>query len=140
MDKMVSQKEILNIVAHKYGLSSIKQFENTSSTKLELQTLLWALNEIEIQNRKIIIYTDSQNIISLQGRRNRFEQNNYYTKKNKLITNYKLYQEFFRLIDLQNIEIHKIKGHKQTSNKDYIDQLFTLVDRASRNALRKHKP
>ena len=28
----------------------IKRFENTSSTKLELQTFLWALNEIDDKN------------------------------------------------------------------------------------------
>ena len=47
----------------------IKRFENTSSTKLELQTLLWALNEIIDKNIIIEVYTDCQNIIGLQDRR-----------------------------------------------------------------------
>ncbi len=46
-----------------------KKFENTSSTKLELETLLWALSEINLDNCKIIIYTDCQNIIGLKERR-----------------------------------------------------------------------
>ncbi|MGE0050982.1 MAG: RNase H family protein [Arcobacter sp.] len=41
-----------------------KKFENTSSTKLELQTLLWALAEIKNKNSLIEIYTDCQNIIN----------------------------------------------------------------------------
>lgn len=59
----------------------LKRFKNTSSTKLELQTLLWALHEIDSAADKIIIYTDSQNTISLLERRERFEKNNYASKK-----------------------------------------------------------
>ena len=36
------------------SLVKVKRFEDTSSTKLELQTLLWALTEIEDKNQKII--------------------------------------------------------------------------------------
>ena len=51
----------------------VKEFEHTSSTKLELQTLLWALSDIQVNGRKVSVYTDSQNIISLEGRRARLE-------------------------------------------------------------------
>jgi ribonuclease HI len=114
----------------------VKQFENTSSTKLELETLLWALNKIEGKNKKVIIYTDSQNIIGLPGRRERFERNNYSSKKNERIKNYKLYQEFYRITDELDCELVKVRGHQQTFRKDKVHQIFTLVDRASRNALR----
>lgn len=114
----------------------VKQFENTSSTKLELQILLWALNEIGPLQRKVIIYTDSQNIIGLPERRARFERNNYSSKKNRQIRNYKLYQDFYRLTDNLDCEYVKVLGHQQTFRKDEIHQIFTLVDRAARNALR----
>ncbi len=117
----------------------VKRFEETSSVKLELQTLLWALNELKEFTEKIILYTDSQNIIGLHGRRERLEKNNYYSKKNKRIGNWELYQEFYVLTDNMNIEIVKIEGHKRTSLKNSIDRLFTLVDRASRNAMRGEK-
>ena len=63
----------------------VRRFENTSSTKLELQTLLWALEDIKTSFKRITVYTDSQNIIGLAGRRERFENNNYRSKKNKLL-------------------------------------------------------
>ena len=53
----------------------VRRFEHTSSTKLELQTLLWALGDIQTLGRKVIVYTDSQNIMGLEGRRDRFEEN-----------------------------------------------------------------
>ena len=57
----------------------IKKFDNTSSTKLELETLLWALNDVSLKSFKLIVYTDCQNIIGLNERRGRFEKNNYMT-------------------------------------------------------------
>ncbi|WP_321317294.1 RNase H family protein [Labilibaculum sp.] len=117
-------------------LVKLNRFENTSSTKLELQVLLSALNEIDSDNCHVIVYTDSQNIIGLPARRERFEKNGYCSKNGKLIANHKLYQEFYRLTDRLTCEFVKVKGHKVFRQKDQVDQLFTLVDRASRNALR----
>ena len=114
----------------------LRRFEHTSSTKLELQTLLWALSDIQALGRRVIVYTDSQNIMGLQGRRDRLEQNDYRSKKNKRLKNYALYQEFYRMTDPLDCEFVKVRGHQVSNQKDDIDRLFTLVDRASRNALR----
>jgi len=115
----------------------VRRFEHTSSTKLELQTLLWALSDIQaLGSRRVIVYTDSQNIMGLQVRRDRFEQNDYRSKKNKRLNNYELYQEFYRMTDQLDCEFVKVCGHQVSKQKDDIDRIFTLVDRASRNALR----
>ena len=82
------------------------------------------------------MYTDSQNIMGLPGRRERFEQNDYYSKKNRRLNNYEMYQEFYRMTDLLNCKLVKVSGHKVSNQKDNIDILFTLVDKASREALR----
>jgi ribonuclease HI len=116
--------------------AKVRRFEHTSSTKLELQTLLWALSDIQALGSKVIVYSDSQNIMGLQGRRDRLEQNDYRSKKNRRLNNYKLYQEFYRMIDQLDCEFVKVRGHQVSNQKDDIDRLFTLVDRASRNALR----
>ena len=115
----------------------VRRFEHTSSTKLELQTLLWALRDIQALASKIIVYTDSQNIMGLQRRRERFEQTDYRSKKNKRLNHYKLYQKFYRMIDELDCEFVKVCGHLAGNQKDDMDRLFTLVDRASRTALRK---
>jgi ribonuclease HI len=117
----------------------VKRFEHTSSTKLELQTLLWALSDIQALGRKVLVYTDSQNIMGLLGRRDRLEKNDYRSKKNKRINNYELYQKFYSMIDQLDCELVKARGHQVSNQKDDIDRLFTLVDRASRNALRGNK-
>ena len=114
----------------------VRRFEHTSSTKLELQTLLWALGDIQAVGRKVIVYTDSQNILGLQERRGRLEQNDYRSKSNKRLKHYKLYQAFYSMIDQLDCELVKVRGHQVADQKDDIDRLFTLVDRTSRKALR----
>jgi ribonuclease HI len=117
-----------------------QRFEQTSSTKLELQTLLWALDEIitstDPKNTILTIYTDSQNIIGLPSRRVALEQNNYFSSKNKRLNNYQLYQEFYRLTLGIAHSLVKVVGHQVSSQKDDIDRIFSLVDKASRRALR----
>lgn len=118
----------------------LKQFENTSSTRLELQALLCGLNEIAFLNPneriRIAVYTDSQNIVSLPARRAKLEQQNYYASNGKRLNNAELYQEFFTMTDQFNCQFIKVKGHKAKHLKDDVDQVFELVDRAARAALR----
>jgi len=115
----------------------VRRFEQTSSTKLELQTLLWALSDIQTSGSKVIVYTDSQNIIGLPQRRERLEQNDYRSNRNRHLNNFELYQKFYQLIDQLDCQFIKVRGHQVTKQKNDIDQLFTLVDRASRKALRE---
>jgi ribonuclease HI len=117
----------------------IKRFVNTTSSRLELQTLLWALNDITTAESEVFIYTDSQTIIGLMQRRAGLETKNYYSAKNKRISNHDLYREFFSITDILNIKLFKVQGHQPTRHKDEIHRLFTLVDRASRNAMRRDK-
>ena len=114
----------------------VRRFEQTSSTKLELQTLLWALSDVELTAHKLIVYTDSQNLIGLPGRRERLEQKGYRSNKNTLLNNYELYQEFYSIIDQLDCKLVKVRGHQAADQKDNMDRLFTLVDKAARKALR----
>jgi ribonuclease HI len=114
----------------------VRRFDHTSSTKLELQTILWAISDIQALASGVTVYTDSQNIMGLQGRRERFEKNDYRSKKNNRLNNFELYQEFSKMTDQLEIEFVKVPGHQGSNQKDDIDRFFTLVDRASRKALR----
>lgn len=116
----------------------LKRFENTSSTKLELQTFLWALDEINDKNIIIEVYTDCQNIIGLQDRKEKLQKNNFHSSSGKLMNNHELYKDFFEKTDELNLIFIKVKGHKKNSLKDEIDTIFNLVDRASRSALREN--
>ena len=116
----------------------IVRFEQTSSTKLELQTLLHAFENLPKSVEQLQIYSDSQNIQSLLERRERLEKNDFISKSGRLLNNSDLYREFFQKTDDLNCTFFKVKGHKKSVKKNKIDRIFTLVDRASRKALREH--
>ena len=131
-DEKVSLEEIKKEI-------KIKRFENTSSTKLELQTFLWAIEEINLNTSFLIeVYTDCQNIIGLPNRKEKIQSLNYHSSSGKLLNNSELYKDFFKLLEKYNRDIIKVKGHKKNSLKDEIDNIFNLVDRASRSALREN--
>ena len=113
-----------------------KKFDNTSSTKLEIETLIWALNDNHLENKKVVVYTDSQNIVGLLGRRIRLEKHNFISKNGRELKNKELYIQFYVLFDSMDLEILKIKGHKSSKEKNELDAIFSLVDKAARNGLR----
>ena len=123
------------------GKVKLKKFENTSSTKLELQTLLWALDDAMLSSVEkpgsITVYSDSQNIVGLPARRSGLEQRKYYASNRKRLNNAEFYQQFFDVMDQLDCHIIKVEGHKPWHLKNDIDRIFALVDKASRLALRK---
>lgn len=124
------------ISKHKTSIKT-KKFKDTTSSKLELETLLWALGKIPTKKCKIIVYTDCQNIISLKEREERIVKNNYMSRKNTLIRNHEFYKKFYKVTNRYECDFIKVKGHKKTEDKDIVDTFFTLVDKASREALRE---
>jgi len=126
-----------DLIKQKYPDIQLKRFENTSSTKLELQTLLWAFNEIQPKNRQVVVFTDSQNIVGLKSRRKRIEKNDFKSKKGILLKNHELYRQFYLLMDLLDVEIIKIKGHQSSRFKNDMERIFGLVDKTSRKMLKK---
>jgi len=115
---------------------NVRRFEQTSSTRLELQTLLWALNDVQAFPGRVVVFTDSQNIFGLPARRERLKKMNYWSKKGERLKNYELYREFYRKTDQLDCHFVKVPGHQVSNRKDRMQKLFTLVDRAARNALR----
>ncbi|MFW6011903.1 MAG: RNase H family protein [Desulfosalsimonas sp.] len=116
------------------GRIRVKRFERTSSVRLELETLLWALGEIRAL--KVDAYTDSQNILSLPKRRCVLEQNSYCTKSGKPHDLAGLYRDFFAWADSISLRIIKVSGHRPSNMKNKEDKIFSMVDKASRAALR----
>lgn len=112
----------------------LKRFEDTSSSQLEVETLIWALRQTQPQT--VTLYTDAQNVIGLPDRRERLEKQEYRSKNGSLLHHAELYQEFFALTDPLDFTLVKVKGHRRSHQKSPTDRVFTLVDRAARQALR----
>lgn len=117
----------------------LKRFEDTSSTKLEIETFLWAILDINYTKGVIEVYTDCQNMINLLKRKDSLEALDYHARSGKLLKNSELYRRFFQTIDKYNCEFTKVKGHKKTNLKTGVDDIFNVVDKAARDALRKDR-
>ena len=115
----------------------LKQFHPTSSTKLELQTLLWSLSELVPPSEAIRIHTDSQNILSLPGRRQRLPHSHYLSRKQQPIANADMYREFYALTDKYDYQLIKLAGHPAPSARTAVDWVFALVDSAARTAIQR---
>ncbi|MGB0744605.1 MAG: ribonuclease HI [Opitutales bacterium] len=114
----------------------IFKFTATSSTRVELETLLRALQCVPAGCRSLNVYTDSQNILSLPERRTRLEAQDFRSQKGKALKNASLYRSFFEALDRIGFTLVKVKGHQPSSKRNGIDQRFNLVDRAARRACR----
>ena len=123
----------------------LKKFVTTSSTKLEIESLLWALGEVEKNNKEINlynnlkIYTDSQCIVGLLNRRKKLESTDFKSGKQKReLDNAALYRKFYNLSDKFEFELVKLKGHSIKNEKDILHEVFAYVDKASRKELKKY--
>lgn len=117
----------------------ICKISQTSSTRLELQTLLRALEHVPAQ-AKVTVYTDSQNIIDLPQRRLRLEAQSFCSKVGKPLNNGDLYRRFYDAWDRLRPVLVKVKGHSPAVQKSRLEQVFALVDKAARNCSRKLRP
>jgi ribonuclease HI len=106
---------------------------------------LWSLEELEKSHKEkdlycnLTIYTDSQCIAGLSGRRTKLERSEFKSlKTNKELNNASLYRRFYRFSDRLKFEIVKLKGHSKSMIKDKIHKIFSTVDKGSRKALRAY--
>ncbi|MCP4623282.1 MAG: ribonuclease H [bacterium] len=119
----------------------IRRFDNTSSTRLEIQTLIWALEDIcqstnERNRIALQAYTDSQAITGLPGRRAKLEATAFLSKKtSQPLRNAALYRTFYELHDQLCFEVIKVAGHTRAASRDTIHHIFAYVDQEARKAL-----
>jgi len=114
-----------------------KRFYPTSSSRLELETVLWALETVPVGASEIRLFTDSQTIAGLGNRRASLESSRFRSKSGKLLKQGDLYRKFYDIVDTLEVTIEKLAGHKPRAEKGEMDRFFSMVDRASRLALRR---
>ncbi len=116
-----------------------KMFENTSSTKCELQTFLWVIDDIKeslVEPYKITFCTDSQGITSLERRKEKLIKNNFNNYHGIELHNAEFYKEFYKQQDIYKFNVIKVKGHSPKSQQTTITSIFSIIDKFTRNELR----
>jgi len=118
-----------------------KRFEDTSSTKLEVQTVLWALEDSRkeltgLASGSLQIYTDSQCVAGLLRRRAVLKENNFIAKRSgRPLTNATLYRKFYAAYDQAGFRVIKVAGHSSAGSHDTVHRIFSYVDREVGRAL-----
>jgi ribonuclease HI len=137
----------LEIVPHEikrgeiFARLQLRRFTETSSTKLEVQTVLWALNNIREEFNcsdpgSVRVYTDSQCVAGLLGRRAGLEANDFISCRSwRPLTNAPLYREFYVAYDALGFEVIKVAGHSRACSNDTVQRIFSYVDKEVRRAL-----
>jgi ribonuclease HI len=120
------------------GRLKVRRFEDTSSTRLELQTVLWALTEIRQKpQRSLTIYSDSQCVSGLLKRKPRLLSEGFLSKKtNRQLGNASLYRTFYELHDELGFHVVKVAGHSGSRTHDTVHRIFSFVDKEARKALK----
>jgi ribonuclease HI len=119
----------------------IRRFAESSSTKLELQTVLWALENSREElsgsvPASLRIYTDSQCVAGLLGRRAGLTKSDFLSgRSGRPLTNAHLYRAFYEVFDQLGFQLVKVSGHSRASSHDTVQRIFSYVDREVRKAL-----
>jgi ribonuclease HI len=121
----------------------LREFTETSSTKLEIQTVLWALEDYRADKGaepgRLQIYTDSQCVAGLLGRRAGLEKSAFVARRSgKILENAPLYCSFYADYDELEFELIKVVGHSCAASHNTIERIFSYVDKEVRRALKSH--
>lgn len=118
-----------------------KRFEDTSSTKLEVQTVLWALEDSRKELAgsaagSLQFYTDSQCVAGLLRRRAVLDERGFIAKRSgRTLANATLYREFYAAYDQAGFRVIKVAGHSSAGSHDVVHRTFSYVDREVGRAL-----
>lgn len=120
----------------------LRRFEDTSSSKLEVQTVLWALEEYCIEptisaERKLHIFSDSQCVAGLLLRRARLEGCGFQSKGSTgVLKNAVLYGKYYELYDRLRFDVTKVPGHTRSGSRNSVQRIFSFIDKKVRKALK----
>ncbi len=117
-----------------------RRFTETSSTTLEIQTVLWALDEYLAAGNGIVapltVYTDSQCVVGLPERRMKLEANGFIARRSGLpLRNAALYRQFYAASDVIGFTLAKVAGHARAGSHDTVQRIFSAVDQDVRRAM-----
>ncbi|MDP4982438.1 hypothetical protein [Pseudoalteromonas tunicata] len=124
-----------------YGLC-IKSFQNTSSTHLEINGALWALDQVTHYSGALAIVSDCQTLCQLPLRRARLEAGQFCNQHGQLLALSEAYQKLFsysdRLLEKtgQPLGFIQLKGHSKVSERNSLQIEFAKLDQAVRKELR----
>jgi len=134
--KIGAWASIIIINAEKIKLCGTEQ--NTTHNRMEIQACIESINYIidkKTSFNEIQIYTDSQYVVGLPGRKDKLKAAGFNTKKGTSIQNPDLVEKLVFLLEKYPIKVIKVKAHQK---KDEVENLNIAVDKMVRRLLREN--
>lgn len=105
---------------------------------MELQAVIEGLSaSIDRKNYdRIEVYTDSEYIVNLPGRRSQLEKKGFRTRRGEPVKNSPMIRRLYELLDRYPVELIKVESHAR-AGQDEITDYNRRVDKKSRELLRK---
>jgi ribonuclease HI len=126
---------ILFIGGEKIVLSGKEQ--DTTHNRMELTAVIKAVEYLMEKNRppaEIKIYSDSQYVVGLMGRKEKLSALHFETRKGNEIRNADLVKFFLALSESTNLQFVKVKAHQKIND---IANYNTEADKLSRKIVRE---
>lgn len=112
------------------------EVRNTTHNRMELFAVIKAIEYIDDKqcDSQLLIYTDSQYVCGILGRKEKLKGNRFLTKKGTFIQNADLVETLIQQIESHSIRFIKVKAHQKadTESSKYNSQ----VDKLSRKMVR----
>ncbi len=109
---------------------------NTTHNRMELMAVIKAIELVDslgFKNELLTIYSDSQYVINLRGRKEKLESKNFISNKGTPIQNSDLVQTLLAQISNHTINFVKVKAHLKPDGSDNFNR---EVDKIVRNLVR----
>jgi ribonuclease HI len=125
------------------SLLHYSRFAETSSTRLELQTVLLGLQLYREQHPgagrgALTLYSDSQAVVGLPGRRTRLEGRSFGSARSGgQLAHADLYRDFYAAVDELGFALVKLAGHSPAAGHSGVQRIFAAVDRGARQELQR---
>ncbi|MFO7557309.1 MAG: GIY-YIG nuclease family protein [Desulfobacterales bacterium] len=142
-DSLIENPSSLINISELNEVLVLRKFIDTSSTRIEVQTVLWALEEYCAGSAiatpgKLHVYSDSQCVAGLLPRRTRLEGSGFQCRRgNRLLKNEFLYRKYYEFHDRLAFDVTKVAGHTRSRSRDTAQTVFSFVDRKVRKALKQ---
>lgn len=122
-----------------YGKQSIIKgiCNNTTHNRMELTAVIKALDYLQqndLENRSVVVFTDSQYVERIKERATKIEQQRYQTRAGKEMRNADLVEILIKQIDSADVSFKKVKAHQKAGEKPNLNR---EVDKIARKLVRE---
>jgi ribonuclease HI len=108
------------------------QASNTTHQRMELTAAIQALHYLEANNlvsQEIMLYTDSQYLVRLPERKEKFKSSDYLTRKKQPIANVDLVRIIVSFCDVLPVSFIKVKAHLKPSPEENFNREADMLSR-----------